>query len=275
MYGIKWSKVNSSPNVDDVIIVCTGPSLKNFDFNSLRNKGYIIAVNDGAKFVPFANAWFTLDPWGLTTTQVPRNFQGDLFAAVPSDYGTENASNTTHRVIPRKKVNYLHRIAFHTDERTKLSDYLNWGLNEDPSCINTGNSGFGALNLAYHMNPKRVFLFGIDASKGYFFNEKQSTRSLDHLPPIFKSAVPQLNKRGIEVINASPSSRLDCFTKCTLPVALKMLSNKSYVNTETLPEQIAAAPITPPIPSRHVVQEQRTRTPIQPAISTTFRRIRR
>jgi hypothetical protein len=269
MYGIKWSKIDSSRNLDDVIIVCTGPSLKNFDFNSLRNKGYIIAVNDAAKFLPFANAWFTLDPWGLTTTQVPKSFSGELFAAVPEDYGTQNAASVAHRIVPSKKVNYLHRVSFHTDERTKAHDYLTWGLNEDPSCINTGNSGFGALNLAYHMNAKRVFLFGIDASKGYFFDERKGTRALDHLPPIFRSAMPQLAKRNIEVINASPNSRVDCFQRCSLPVAIKMLSDKEYINTEVL----APAVINPA--EVNVLAEPRVRSPVQPAISATFKRVRR
>lgn len=225
-YGVRWSKVNRPERIDNVIIVCTGPSLVNFDFMNLRNKGYIIAVNDAAKYVSFADAWFTLDPWGLTTTQAPVNFGGDMFAAVPEDYGTEFAKSTEHRVIPNAKINYLHRIGFHTDESQKYTDLLEWGLNEDPSCINTGNSGFGALNMAYHMRPKRIFLYGIDASRGYFFNEKQNTRSLGHLPAMFNSTVTQLQDNDIEVINASPHSKIECFPKLTLHASVKML-NKS------------------------------------------------
>lgn len=223
MYGVRWSKVVSNGNTDTVIIVCTGPSLKGFDFNRLKDKGHIIAVNDASKFVPFANSWFTLDPWGLTTTQIHPHFAGDLYAAVPHDYGTPNAASTAHQVVPNRKVNYLHRIPFHTDQYNKSSDFMSWGLNEDPSCINTGNSGFGALNMAYHFKPRRVVFFGLDASKGYFFNEKVFTRSLDHLPWIFKSALPQLMKHDIEVMNASPESKIDCFTRYTIDAALKRI----------------------------------------------------
>src|SRR5690606_40798661 len=35
------------------------------------------------------------------------------------------------------------------------------GLSEDPAAINTGNSGFGALGLAYHMRHMRIALLGI------------------------------------------------------------------------------------------------------------------
>lgn len=225
MYGIKWSKIKEN-SVDDIIIVCTGPSLKNFDFNNIKDKGYIIAVNDAAKFVPFSNAWFTLDPWGLTADQPPQNFSGDMFAAVPPDYGTQTAMTNCHRVIPNPNINYLHRIPFHSYENVIPADYLTWGLNEDPSCINTGNSGFGALNMAYHMKPKRIFLFGLDATKGYFFDENKVTRSLDHLPAIFRSCATQLMKHNIEVINASPSSRIDCFSRYTLAAAIKKLNKK-------------------------------------------------
>lgn len=222
MYGIKWSRIKETSH-KNIIIVCTGPSLKNFDFTTLMGKGYIIAVNDAANFVPFADAWFTLDPWGLTTTQIPPKFGGDIFAAVPEDYGTQTASAANHRVVPNKKINYLHRIPFHTDETNRVVDYVSWGMSDDSSCIYTGNSGYGALNMAYHMKPKRIFLFGLDASRGYFFNESKVTRSLDHLPPIFRSCVPQLTKRNIEVINASPHSRIDCFPRYTIPAAVKKL----------------------------------------------------
>jgi len=225
MHGVRWTKIKDVGKHRTIIICCTGPSLKNFDFTSLKDKGYIIAVNDAGKYIPFADAWFTLDPWGCGAAgkQIPPNFQGDLFAAVPEDFGTPTAKSTTHRVTPHPKMNYLHRIAFHTINDYKPADYLSWGLNEDSSCINTGNSGFGALNLAYHMRPKRVFLLGIDATSGYFFDERKSTKSLNHLPMIFKSSVKQLESKNIEVINGSQYSKIECFPRCTLNVVLKKL----------------------------------------------------
>lgn len=227
MQGIRWSKVDSTKNPETVIIVCTGPSLKNFNFENLRGKGYIIAVNDAGKYVPFADAWFTLDPWGcgLAGSQFPKNFQGDLYAAVPDDYATAQAKSHDHKVHPNPTINYLHRIPFHTVNDYKPYDYLSWGLSDDRSCINTGNSGYGALNLAYHMNPKRIVLLGIDASNGYFFDEGKYTKSLGHLPMIFRSTLPQLKEKNIEVWNGSQYSRVDCFQRCTLSVVLKKLDS--------------------------------------------------
>lgn len=226
MQGLRWSKITENSH-DNIIIVCTGPSLKDFDFNLLRDKGYIIAVNDAGNYVPFADAWFTLDPWGLTGKQLPsKEFTGQLISAVPEDYGLIDARSAPHRVRINPNVSYLHRIPFHTYYDVKTNDYLTWGLNEDTGSINTGNSGYGALNLAYHMRPKRIYLFGCDATRGYFFDEAKATRSLNHLPLIFRSTLPQLEKAGIEVINASPLSKIDCFKKYTLNTAIKKLNAK-------------------------------------------------
>lgn len=47
-------------------------------------------------------------------------------------------------------------------------------FSDDPDTLNGTNSGFCALNLAYQMRPRRIWLFGFDMSRGpkgepYFF----------------------------------------------------------------------------------------------------------
>lgn len=225
MNGVKWSKIEET-NPDTIIIVCTGPSLINFNFENIKDKGYIIAVNDAGKFIPTADAWFTLDPWGLDGKQIPKGFTGKLIAAVPDDFGNELSRTDAYRINPNPNISYLHRVAFHTSMgNLTMQDYVTWGLNEDKRCINTGNSGFGALNLAYHMNPKRVIIFGLDASNGYFFDKNKFTRSLNHLPWIFRSTIKQLESKEIEVINASPNSKVDCFPRYTLQDAIEKLDS--------------------------------------------------
>lgn len=221
MNGIKWGKVDKDINPEKIIIVATGPSLENFDFEQLRGKGYIITVNEAGKHVPFADAWFTLDPWGLHGPQLPNiDFKGRLYAAVPEDFGMSNARITNHQVICPRPITYLHRIIFHTAPITTSDEYLSWGLNEDNSCINTLNSGFGAFNLAYHMRPKKILLLGLDASMGYFYKPNCATRSLSYLPSIFRSTLTQINKAGINVVNGSLNSNIDCFERLTPNSAL-------------------------------------------------------
>lgn len=217
MYGIKWGRVDINLKPEKIVIVASGPSLTGFDFDKLRNKGYyIICVNRAAEVVTFADAWFTLDPHGFGKTQLPKfPFTGKLFAAVPEDFGLKNARILDHQCIPPKNVTYLHRMVWHSDPNLTEEDYLSWGLNEDTRCINTLNSGYGAFGLAYHYRPKKILLLGLDASHGYFYDPSCMTRSLNHLPPIFRSTLPQIEKAGIEVINGSLHSKIDCFPRCT------------------------------------------------------------
>ena len=219
--GVKWSKINTDLKPEKVIIVAAGPSLDGFNFESLRGQGYIIAVNDAAKYVPFADAWFTLDPWGLGGKQLPDlSFKGELFAAVPEDFSMPNARIRDHQQICPRPIHYLHRIIFHTISNLEPEMYSNWGLNEDPSCINTLNSGYGAFGIAYHYKPKKILLLGVDATSGYFYNRSVATRSLNHLPLIFRSTLSQIAKAGIEVINGSLNSKVDCFPRLTPANAL-------------------------------------------------------
>lgn len=220
--GVYWSKI-SRTNVEKVIIVASGPSLQGFNFELLRpTNAYIIAVNDAGKYIPFADAWFTIDPWGLSGTcqQLPKPFSGTYYAAVPEDFGQPNARIDAHKHAPTQSVKYLRRLQFHTCGNAPQSEHLTWGFSDDNSCIHTGNSAYGALNMRYHMHAKKVLLLGVDGTHGYFYDTKKTTRALTHLPTMFRSATQQLNERNILVINGSPTSKVECFQKYTINAAL-------------------------------------------------------
>ena len=68
-----------------------------------------------------------------------KNFAGQMWAAVPDDFGQKEAKYLTHRITPLPSIKFLHRIAFHTASCTP-DDYLQWGLSEDIGCINSLNS---------------------------------------------------------------------------------------------------------------------------------------
>lgn len=195
---------------EKIIILGSGESLIDFNFSLLYNinDAFIITVNDSGNFLPLANAWFTLDPWGLATTQIPNKFMGKLFAAVPSDFGTPTAKSYHHRQMPNRDISYLKRI-------------LKPGLSDVPDTIHTGNSGYGAFGLAYHMNPECILLLGIDASTGYFYRGKKLNRDLSHLPKLFQDTIPQLRDKMITVINGSPNSNVVCFPRYTPEYALE------------------------------------------------------
>ena len=219
--GIKWGRVNPYDVTDNIIIVGSGKSLIGFDFNKLRGLGTIIAVNGAGESVPFADMWFTLDPWGINGPQLPSNFRGKMYAAVSEDFGTAKASLPAYRITPDPRVTLLHRLRAHNFTNVSSETAYKEGLSEDTSCINTGNSGYGALNLAYHYRPKKILLLGIDGTIGYFYTKEKTNRPLTYLPVMFESAVPQLNKAGIKVINGSVNSAVTAFPRFTVEESLK------------------------------------------------------
>lgn len=225
MNGIQWGRVERPENVEDVVIVCSGSSLLGVDLQKLKEKScFIITVNGAGNSIDFADAWFTLDPWGLTGPQLPTKHRGKLYAAVPEDFGTSYARCKQHRCRAPKHVTFLHRLMgsnFTTD-----STCHKLGLSEDPACINTGNSGYGAINVAYHLRPKRIILLGMDAGMGYFYTKEKTNRPLNILPQLCASAVPQLSAAGIEVINGSQISKVKCFKTASPNDAIGMLNDK-------------------------------------------------
>lgn len=101
----------------------------------------------------------------------------------------------------------------------------------NPLRIHTGaNSGFQAVNLSIHLaGPGRRILTGFDMSLaggvhwhgphvGGLKNPSQET--IDGWIAKFKAAVPDLNRAGVEVINCTPGSALDCFPMMNLEEAL-------------------------------------------------------
>lgn len=222
--GIEWGSVNPADVTNNIIIIGSGKSLIGFDFNKLRGLGTIIAVNDAAKSIPFADMWFTLDPWGLDGKQIPPFWRGKLFAAVPEDFGTPKALSPEHRVQPDSRITFLHRLRGHNLTGVSSDTAFKLGLSEDKSCINTGNSGYGALNLAYHYRPKKILILGIDGTVGYFYSNDRANRPLPHLPTMFESAKPQLEQAGIELINGSVNSAVTAYPRFTVTESLKEFS---------------------------------------------------
>jgi hypothetical protein len=102
------------------------------------------------------------------------------------------------------------------------------GLETDPSGLRTGrNSGYQAVNLAVHLGAARVILLGYDmgdqAGKDHWFGRHPYPAMR---PPyqifreFFPSIVEPLKALGVEVINASRRTALDCFPRVRLEEAL-------------------------------------------------------
>jgi len=93
------------------------------------------------------------------------------------------------------------------------------GLTTDPEAICNGhNSGSAALNVAVHLGATRIVLLGYDMGidgKGrrHFFDAGATTCTspFDKFRKLTATMVEPLKALGVEVINCSRKTRLECF----------------------------------------------------------------
>lgn len=96
------------------------------------------------------------------------------------------------------------------------------GLSMNPHVIHQGaNSGYQAINLAVLMGAKRIALLGFDmkASSGDVHWHGKHPNGLNNPTDLqfqmwldaFRTMPPDLEKIGVEVINCTPDTALDCF----------------------------------------------------------------
>lgn len=201
---------------DVVLIVGSGPSIENYEpidgVTTIAVNNALMRVRDRADY------WFTLDP-SMTNRALMEYHQFkrcQYVAAVPEAYGYPWSEIASHRKPRLAHVHHLDRVQ-------------GFGLATNPRQIHTGNSAFGALGLAFHMRPKLIVLIGVDGTRQAKFDGLMCAGSLDHLPDLFQSAVPQLIGEGIQVVNANPSSMVGCFKKMNFSDIKYCIENRDPV----------------------------------------------
>jgi hypothetical protein len=168
------------------LIVAGGPSaavMRTLRVN--KREIAVIAVNGALDWLPFFDYWFTLDPTKVNRKRM-RTFRhnGKYFIAFPKG----------HILIP-SYVTRLERYSVPSlpdgeEAVGKLACAI--GLSDAPNTVNSGNSAFGALGLAYHLGFEKVGLIGVDASTEERVDGGFS-RDLSHLPALFESAMHQID----------------------------------------------------------------------------------
>lgn len=173
---------------DRFIIVASGPSAKCFN---PPDDVTVISVNQSIKFLRRVDHWFTLD-----CTLV--NYRTLLEKRKNVTYWC--ALDDLNRPLP-EHVNKLKRVSQkHEYECYKGSvEYdikrysCKLGLDKRQGHISTGNSAYGALNLALHLGAKKVVLIGVDANLKPKLDNTYSKTDLKHLPLLFDSATNDID----------------------------------------------------------------------------------
>ena len=190
----------------DSTIVCIGggPSLTQEDVEAVRGRvDAVIAINDAYRLAPWADVLYACDERWWTWHKGVKSFAG-------LKYSLQKSSLKWRGVQVLQNTGPI-------------------GLERKPNGLKTGkNSGYQAMNLAFHLGAKRILLLGYDMQvaigKSHWFGSHPGGGP----PPVqsfrgmFRQIVGPLEKEGVSVVNCSRETALDCFTRLPLTQALDL-----------------------------------------------------
>jgi len=192
-------------------IVACGPSANKKDVGLLRGRMPVLAIKEAAvDLCPWADAVYGCDaPWWRYRLGLPK-FKGLKL-----------------RWIGNGLTDYpdVHGITI----KDKSLDRI---LLDEPGVIGSGrNSGFQALNIEAQFGAKRVLLIGFDMQGEHFYGRNiwQMANNPDALnfqkwQAAFRIASEDLKRIGVEVVNGSMQSAMNCFPRMTVEQALSKWS---------------------------------------------------
>jgi hypothetical protein len=188
------------------IIVASGPSSASVELKAAKGSAKFIVVNESWRLAPWADVLYACDhAWWLQSAGCSQ-FQGVKIAGnartAAEDWGVKAVT-----------VRCVDMMVF-----------------DEPGIVGRGGgaSGFQAINLAVNWGAKRIILVGFDMVPGKRHWHADHGGGLnnptDGLMRIWAKALDgaarSLQTRGVEVLNASPSSALSAYPKAKWEDAL-------------------------------------------------------
>lgn len=176
-----------------------GPSIKDFDFDRLRGRGRVIAVNNAFQRAPWADAMFFADTrWFLWNH--PFHFDG-------------------------WKITRANKYAANLD--IKSLRFMSAKFSYQANAVGGWCGGSSAVNLAYLLGCPVIVLLGFDMRPGNWHDLHKRPpipgQHRDKFIPTFEIIMePALTAAGVTVINTNPRSALRCFPFTTIEEILGM-----------------------------------------------------
>ncbi len=186
-----------------MVLLGDGPSLELQDVNAVRGRARVLAMNTSFRLAPWADVLWSYHTRDLQQVSGvdPQTYRGLILSA-------EQAP------VPWPLV------ALTAAE----------GLDLNPTGVCHGNnSGYSAINLAVHLGAKRIVLLGYDCcaaedGKVNFARPAdyagRRAYSFELWRKRFATLVAPLRAAGVEVLNASRRTALECFPRVVLEEAL-------------------------------------------------------
>jgi hypothetical protein len=199
----KNNKLKRIWNNEIVYIIGGGPSLKNFNWDELKGK-HLIAINKAYTVLPWAEVLY----W--TDSRFYRWNKSDIDKLKCLKVTCRNSKDLT-------------------DDIVLLTVSGKEGIDKRPNFIKAGNnSGFAAINVAYHLGAKRIYLLGFDMSSNDKDTHWHEGYGIQHDHSIYKRSMignfngifELLKSEDIDIWNANPMSQLNSIPKCKLKDAL-------------------------------------------------------
>jgi hypothetical protein len=187
------------------VICASGPSLKRTNMKLIRaqcNAWRVMTVNNAWKRAPWAHVHYAGDePWWT-------RYGDEAMRLSPSEHWTRDRPTALARGI-----RFVRALEGH-------------GLCTLPNIIHKGgNSGFQAINLAFHLGAREIVLVGYDMSRrfgGHFDGEHDGlplSAPEKHIICWRNMMAPMaddLARLGVKVTNCSVHSELECFPRAKL-----------------------------------------------------------
>ncbi len=195
-----------------------GPSLSGFDAEILRGHGRIIAINEaGLTIAPFADVLFFPDPrwfeWNFDRFDL---FFGDrrITRQDPEKRTPDCDPDLAARIKAALPDLFIDVIARETVAPISF----------DPMKVAGVCGGGNAINLAFLFGAPRIVLLGYDMKPNGHFHDRHKKNTTPGNYDRFRRAITlmsvHLRNKGVEVLNATPDSGLDCFPMVELTDAL-------------------------------------------------------
>lgn len=193
-----------------VAIVASGPSTKTAKVEQLRNRIHVIAIKENVNLCPWADVVYGCDEaWWVHRKGLP-------------EYKGIKISQAVRACAVYKDI---HKVDIIDPRGEEI-------LLEKPGLIGSGsNSGFQGLNLAEQFGATGILLVGFDVHRKqglHWYGPNTADRmsnpdenNFKRWIKAFTAAAPGIKARGVDVVNASHGSALDCFRKASIDVALK------------------------------------------------------
>jgi hypothetical protein len=228
------------------IIVADGPSAAGF---VPPDDIPIIAVKGAIEWLSRADYWFSLDPNSRTKNFVNNPKPGTIYYCACADsiplpehvirlkrfespYEKPKPPVTTNPLRTRiVRMRQMRRVILPNGSTRIITDTIEdrqvqiapqpqpsflvrsraiLGLSTDPTGVNTGNSAYGALGLAFHLGFTHVLLVGVDGTQEKRVSDDHPPRGdLSHLPILFQSTLSQINLSTISVMEGIPQTTLE------------------------------------------------------------------